>query len=281
MTGTLIGAFIIVLREVIEAGLIIGIVLAATKTISGRLPYIFGGIAAGVCGAGILAIFAGALSNSLQGIGQEVFNASILGIAAVMLAWHNIFMARHGRQMGAEIAAFGKEIKGGSRTLMALAIVIGVAVLREGSEVVLFLYGIVVSSGATGSSILLGGFLGLLAGAAISALTYRGLIFIPMRTLFKVTGLLISLMAAGMAAQAIAFLEQADLTNVLGQVVWNSSAILPDNSLGGRVLHTLLGYTDQPTELQLLVYFGTLAIIYGLMKVFVPPFHPRRPVAAE
>ncbi|MEJ0096003.1 MAG: FTR1 family protein [Methylocella sp.] len=267
----MIGALIIVLREVIEAGLIVGIVLAVTKTMPQRTPFIWGGLAAGLLGAALVAVFAGALSNAFEGVGQEIFNASILGLAVIMLTWHNVWMARHGRELSDELRRVGGEVTNGSRSLMALAVVIGVAVLREGSEVVLFLYGVVISSHDSGLSLLVGGVLGLLLGAAICLLTYTGLVTIPARHLFKVTSILIAFVAAGMAAQCIALLEQADIATSLSRTVWNTSAILPDNSIPGRVLHTLLGYTDRPTELQLLAYLGTLLVMFGLMKVLSPP----------
>jgi len=264
------GALIIVLREAIEAGLIIGIVLAATRGIPLRTRYVAGGIFVGLLGAILVAFFAGAISNALAGSGQEVFNAAVLGLAVIMLAWHNIWMARHGRQMSEDMRRLGRDVGSGSRSLTALAAVVGLALLREGSEVVLFLYGVVVSSGESGTSLLLGGVLGLLLGAGISALAYRGLAIIPPRHLFKVTGVLIAFMAAGMAAQCVAFLEQADIATALGGIVWNSSSLLADNSIAGRVLHTLLGYTGKPTQLQLLVYLATLGTIFGLMKLAAP-----------
>jgi high-affinity iron transporter len=267
----MIGAVIIVFREVIEAGLIVGIILAATQKTPGRMPYIFGGVLAGLIGSAFVAGFAGMLSNALEGAGQEVFNASILGLAVIMLTWHNVWMARHGREMSEELNRIGGDIRSGSKTLMALAIVVGVAVLREGSEVVLFLYGVLISSGASGLSVFTGGVIGLLMGIALSAVTYSGLVIIPVRYLFRVTSLLIAFMAAGMATQAVAFLEQADLVTKFGRIVWNTSSILPENSIGGRVLHTLLGYTDQPTQLQLIAYLGTLAVIFILMKLLAPP----------
>ena len=265
------GALIIVLREVIEAGLIVGIVLAVTRAIPLRGLYVAGGILAGLFGAALVAAFAGALSSALAGAGQEVFNAAILGIAVVMLGWHNIWMARHGRRIGEDMGQLGRDVLSGSRSLTALAIVVAVAVLREGSEVVLFLYGVVISSGEPRFSLVLGGLLGLLLGAGISALTYTGLAVIPPRHLFRVTSVLIGFMAAGMAAQSVAFLEQADIATALGDAVWNTSSVLADNSVAGRVLHTLLGYTDRPTELQLVVYLATLATIFGIMKLLAPP----------
>lgn len=276
-----LGALIIVFREVVEAGLIVGIVLAVTQSIPGRTPYIVGGVIAGLCGAGLVAIFAGAMAAMIAGSGQEVFNASILSLAVVMLTWHNVWMARHGREMTASLHEMGRELRDGSKTLFALAIVVTVAVLREGSEIVLFLYGIVLSQGTTGVSVLIGGLFGLLLGAGLAFLTFKGLIAIPMRHLFRVTTLLISFMAAGMAVQAVAFLEQADLATRLDRVVWNTSAFVSDNSLFGRILHTLLGYTDAPTQLQLLVYVVTLAVIFGLMKLFSPPPKPAAQLAAS
>jgi len=265
------GALIIVLREIFEAGLIVGIVLAATRTLPSRGLYVAGGILTGLLGAALVAAFAGALSNALAGAGQEVFNAAILGIAVIMLGWHNIWMARHGRQIGEDLRRLGRDVLSGSRSLTALAVVVAVAVLREGSEVVLFLYGVVISSGESGLSLMLGGLLGLLLGAGISALTYQGLAVIPPRHLFRVTSVLIGFMAAGMAAQSVAFLEQADIATALGDAVWNTSSVLADNSIAGRVLHTLLGYTGKPTELQLVVYLATLGTIFGAMKLLAPP----------
>ncbi len=111
-------------------------------------------------------------------------------------------------------------------------------------------------------------------GAGISALAYGGLAVIPSRHLFKVTSVLIAFMAAVMAAQSVAFLEQADIATALGSVVWNTSSWLADNSIPGRVLHALLGYTGKPTQLQLLVYLATLGTIFGLMKLAAPPAGP-------
>ncbi len=275
------GALIIVLREVIEAGLIVGIALAATRTLPSRGLYVAGGILAGLLGAALVATFAGALSNALAGAGQEVFNAAILGIAVIMLGWHNVWMARHGRRIGEDMRRLGRDVLSGSRSLTALAIVVAVAVLREGSEVALFLYGVVISSGELGPSLVLGGLVGLLLGAGISGLTYLGLTVIPPRHLFRVTSVLIGFMAAGMAAQSVAFLEQADIATGLGDVVWNTSSLLADNSIAGRVLHTLLGYTGKPTELQLVVYLATLGTIFGVMKLLAPPAGENRKLATN
>jgi high-affinity iron transporter len=266
-----LAALIIVFREVFEAGLIVGIVLAVTRSVPRRGLWVGAGVAGGVLGACVVALFAGALSAAFAGSGQELFNAAILGVAVVMLTWHNVWMARHGRELAAELRAAGEAVVAGASSVIALAVVVGVAVLREGSEVVLFLYGIIASEGASGTAIFAGGVLGLLLGAFVCSLTYFGLVRIPSRHLFAVTTVLIALLAAGMAAQAVLFLNQANVLTALDTVAWDTSWLLPDSNLLGRALHTLVGYSDRPTEMQILAYAATLAATFVLMKTLAGP----------
>lgn len=266
----MLAALIIVFREVFEAGLIIGIVLAVTRTVSHRNRWIGGGVLVGVLAACVVAAFAGALSNLFSGMGQELFNAAILCVAVVMLTWHNVWMARHGSELAGELHSAGQAVVEGSKSLLALAVVVGVAVLREGSEVVLFLYG-VLAGGDSGWDVVLGGFAGLVLGAMVCLLTYFGLLRIPMRALFATTTVLIALLAAGMAAQAAAFLEKANWLTAMDTIVWESGWLLPDSSFLGRALQTLVGYTDQPTAMQLAVYLSILLVTFVLMRLYRAP----------
>ena len=115
-------ALLIVFREVIEAGLIVGIVLAATTGVPGRARAVAGGVIAGVLGACLVAAFAGEIANLFQGSGQELFNAAILLLAVAMLTWHNVWMASHGREMARELKAAGHKVRTGERTLTALSV---------------------------------------------------------------------------------------------------------------------------------------------------------------
>jgi high-affinity iron transporter len=274
-----LAALIIVFREVFEAGLIIGIVLAVTRSVPHRNRWIIGGVLAGALAACAVAAFAGALSQLFAGMGQELFNAAILAVAVMMLTWHNVWMARHGREMAGEMRAVGQAVAEGTKSLLALALVVGVAVLREGSEVALFLYGVVATDGGSALSLATGGIIGLALGAAVCLLTYFGLMRIPPRALFATTTVLITLLAAGMAAQAVAFLERANWLNSLDTVIWDSAWLLSDQSIAGRAMHTLIGYTDQPTEMQLLVYLAVLIVTVALMRL-TGSQHSKRAVAA-
>ncbi len=257
---------IIVFREVLEAALIIGIVLAATQGLTRRVSWVSMGIMAGVAGAGLVAWFADAISSALAGVGQEVFNAGIMLFAVLMLGWHNVWMKRHGREMAQQMRDMSQAVKLGNRSMYMLAVVIGLAVLREGSEVVLFLYGIAVAQQDSPGLMLSGGLLGLLSGAMMGLLMYRGLVRISSRYLFTVTTWMITLLAAGMAAQAAGFLTQADLLPPLVQSMWDTSGIVAQNSVFGRVLQTLIGYADHPSGMQVLFYAATLVSIAVLMR---------------
>ena len=272
----MLATLVIVFREVIEAGLVIGIVLAATKGVPGRGWWVTLGVAGGLLGAGVVAGFASELGSLFQGSGQEIFNAVILSAAVVMLAWHNVWMARQGAAIARDLRAVGDAVAAGRRSLGALAIVVGVAVLREGAEVVLFLYGIATSGGDSAAMMLTGGALGVLSGAGLAAVIYLGLLAIPASRLFAVTTALITLLAAGMACQAVAFLQQDGYLQGMSTPLWDTSWLLSQGSLVGRMLHSLVGYTDSPTGAQLIAYLAVIAIIVGLMR-----FTGRRPTAAD
>src|SRR5712664_4323867 len=182
---------IIVFREVLEAALIVGIVMAACRGVSRRGAWVGGGVAAGILGAMAVAGGAETIAGLAAGTGQEVFNAAILFAAVAMLGWHNIWMTRHGREMTMAANRLGAAVRAGTQPLWALAFAVGLAVLREGSEVVLFLYGIAAAGEDGAAAMALGGALGLGSGVAAGAALYFGLVRIPLRHLFSVTSWLV------------------------------------------------------------------------------------------
>lgn len=267
----MLASLIIVFREVLEAGLVVGIVLVATRGVPGRGLWTAYGIAAGVIGACVVAVFADTLFAAFAGSGQELFNAAVLGTAALMLCWHNVWMSRQARAMVQEIRAIGRAVSIGERPLYAITIVIAVAVLREGAEVVLFLYGIS-ASGSGSATLLAGSLLGIALGGLVATLLYLGLLSIPTRHLFTVTSWMLTLLAAGMASQAVGYLSQAGVLPAPLEPVWDTSGILRDDSLLGLALRTLVGYTDRPSDLQVLAYGLTLVSVAVLTRVFrLPP----------
>jgi high-affinity iron transporter len=264
------GSGLIVFREVFEAALVIGIVLAASQGIPRRYLLVSCGGALGVLGAVIVAFFAETIASLVEGMGQELFNASVLFLAVAMLGWHNTWMAKHGRELAAKMNAVGRQVRAGHQPLYAILLVVALAILREGSEVVLFLYGIAAGGSETGT-MLTGGLLGLAAGIVVGVSLYLGLLRIPTRYLFNVTSGIILLLAAGMASPGAAFLTQAHWIPELSPMLWDTSGVLPESSALGDLLHTLIGYNERPTGIQLVFYIGALMVIGIAMRTFGRP----------
>ena len=257
---------LLVFREVLEAALIVSIVAAATRGVPLRGRWIGGGIVAGVLGAVLVAAFASAIAEAMEGMGQEWFNAAVLLAAVLMIGWHVVWMSRHGRELAQQMKQVGSAVVAGSRPLTALLVVVAIAVLREGSEVVLFGYGLM-ASGESAGGLVLGGVLGLLAGVAIGFAMYFGLLKIPMRHFFSATNGLLVLLAAGLASEAAGKLVQADALPTLVDQLWDSSWLLSDDSLLGKTLHILVGYTAQPSGMQIAFYAATVILLLVGMRL--------------
>ncbi|HEV2301944.1 MAG TPA: FTR1 family protein [Stellaceae bacterium] len=273
----MLGSALIVFRETLEAALIVAIVLGATRGVAGRGRWVGMGILGGIAGALVVAGFAGAIAEAVEGRGQALLNAAILIAAVCMLAWHNTWMSAHGREISARMKQVGHEVSVGAKPLSALALVTLFAVLREGSETVLFLYGLA-SSGAGAASLVGGAALGLLAGVGLGAVLYRGLLIIPAGQFLNVVGWLVLLLAAGLAANAAMFLNQAGLVPALVPQVWNTSWLLAQQSWLGTLLHILVGYSDRPSGIEVVFYLVTVATILGLMRTVGRP--PARPIGS-
>jgi len=256
-----LGSAIIVFRETLEAALLIGIIAAATRNLAGRNLWLAGGIAVGLIGSLIVAGLTETIARLAQGTGQELFNAAVLGIAVLMLGWHNIWMAKHGREVAIDAKAVGHAVTTGQRAMSALGILIAVAVLREGAETALFLYGLAAANSPGQSALLTGGVLGLVGGVLAGWAVYSGLGRIPIRHFFTVTSALILMLAAGMAGQMARFLVQGDIIRPLGSPLWDTSFILPVDSAVGRFMHMLAGYEARPSGAEVLFYVLTLLLI--------------------
>ena len=262
----MLGSAIVVLRESIEAALIIGVVAAATRAIPHRSSWLTAGVAGGVFGSLLVAASAGQIARWADGLGQEIFNAIVLGIAVLMLAWHNIWVSSHAREMVGDARRVAAGVSDGHRGMSAIALVVAIAVLREGSETVLFLYGLH-AGGETTASVVAGGATGLAGGIAIGVAMYVGLLRIPLRWFFGVTGALILLLAAGMAGQAARFLIQAGMLPALAEPLWDTSGLLPNDSTLGTALHVLVGYDAQPAGMQALFFLVALSLVYAGMRL--------------
>lgn len=260
---------IIIFREVFEIVLIVGIILAATRDLPGRMKWISLGVGAGLAGAALVAFFTDSISNFAEGVGQEIFNAGILFVAAAFIGWTVLWMKKHSREMKEHFARVSANIIEGNAPYYALSMVIALAMLREGAEIVLFSYGMI-ASGQSISNLLLGAAAGGTAGLVIGTLMYMGLVKIPMRYFFRITSGLLILLVAGMISQGMGFLTAAGYFNDLAHTAWDSSWLLSEQGIVGQSLHALIGYTARPTFIQLIAYILTLGVLMTLINTAHP-----------
>jgi FTR1 family protein len=256
---------IIIFREILEIAMIVGSVLVATRCVPGRMIWIIGGFVAGCAGAGLVAVFAGTISASLSGMGQEFFNAVILFTAAGFIGWTALWVRRNAHTMTAELRRAGRDVVEGNAPLYSLTLIIGLALLREGSEIVLFIYGIALS-GQSASSIIEGSIVGFALGLVVGTMLYFGLLKIPTRHMLTVTSWLLFLLVAGLASQGVGYLSAAGYFETMSGQMWDTSWILSEDNIVGKSLHTLIGYTARPTLVQLITYFGTLGTFVAFSK---------------
>jgi len=183
-------------------------------------------------------------------------------------------MTRHGIELARDAKQLGRDVVSGARTMSALAVVIALAILREGSETVLFLYGMLAGGEQSTLSVLGGGSLGLAAGALAGVALYVGFVRIPVKWFFTATSALILLLAASMASLAAKFLVQADVLPSLGSPIWDTSWLLDTNTAVGTLLQALIGYEATPEGIQVIFYVSTLVLILIGMRLVNRPHQP-------
>ena len=251
--------FAIVLREVLEAAMVISLIMGITRNINGSRKSILQGILIGIALSVCLALGMDYISSSLEGNGMEIFNAAILIMASFMIINTVLWMKDHAKKMTRQLKNVCSEVD--SNNLYIITSIVSVTIAREGSEIVLFTYGALLSQHITTFHLILGTILGLCSALAIGAIMYWGIVKISPRYIFAVSSILLVLLAAGMAGHAGNFLVSAELLpEILDDHVWDTSHFVSDLSIIGRILHVTIGYSATPGGIQLLFYSGTIAL---------------------
>ena len=258
---------IVIFREVLEISLIVSVLLAATRGVPKRAPWVCVGLLVGLAGACLIAIFANAISSAFEGVGQEVMNSVILFTAALLIGWTVLWMSRHGRELTEHFKKVGQEVKTKHKPMYTLAMVVSLAVLREGAEIVMFIYSAIVTGGRI-YQLTIGALLGTCAGVAAGVAIYYGLIQIPMRKIFSVTSWLLIFLVGSMVASGFGYLAAAGKVPELVTMVWDTSWLLSESSVLGKVMHVLVGYSERPSGIQLLAFLLTIIGMSVALKVY-------------
>lgn len=258
----MLNALIVVWRESLEAMLVIGILLAWIARQPDPAPLRRGlwlGLLAGLGLAVALGFATFAAQSQLQGEALETFHVVMVLFAAALIVQMVIWMRRHGRQMKRQLEDQAARSSG----VFGIGAVTALAVGREGAETVVFLYGLGMGTG--------GGALLNLAGAAAAGFSLaaasgwiiaRGARFLSYRVLFRVSEILLLLIAGSLLAAGIDRMIGMDWLPPLLDPVWDASALLDDREGAGRILGDFLGYRARPSGTLLIAYatFWTLAL---------------------
>ena len=268
-------AFLIMLREGIEASLIVGII-ASYLAQTGRRQYLGAvwvgvGIAAALCAA--VGIGLHAASAEFPQRQQELFETIVALVAVGILTSMVFWMKSAARSIKAHLHdRIDSSIQTSRHAAFALVLMAFFAVGREGLESVFFLLAIFDQS--TGPAVPAGAALGLLGAIGVGFAIYYGGVRLNLRQFFRFTGAFIVLVAAGLLAGAVRTAHEAGIWNGLQQVVADWSSVLPADGPLGTVLAGMFGYTDQPSLGEALVYFAYL--IPALILFILPAREPVR-----
>ncbi|HEY9274252.1 FTR1 family iron permease [Achromobacter sp.] len=260
----------IVWRESVEAMLVVGILytwLRSTPEGKRGLTYLWGGVAAGLALAVALALVLLGVSTWLSDEGQEWFQAIMSLAACALVVQMVVWMKKHGRTLKGEL-------EGGARASVAsdnwwgLFVLVAIAVAREGSETVVFLYG-TVSAGEGGSNMLMLALAGV-AGFVVALLTFwllqLGGKLITWRRFFRVTEILLLLLAGSLLVGGLDHLISLDVLPTIVDPVWDSSWLLSDSTGVGKVLADFAGYRALPALSSVLLWVAYWIIVWALLR---------------
>lgn len=253
----MLGTFIITWRETIEAALIVGILLTYLKKIgqSKQFRFVYWGAFWAVLASLVFAGLSDFLSVFLRDIGQDIFEAAILFLATVVLTHMVVWMHHNAREIKGELQQQA-ELAISKNRLWALATLAFVGVFREGVETVLFLWGLFLQGGRFESIAppVMGGLLGIGLGISMTWLFFKGFGHLDLRPFFRVSGIILIFMAAGMLSSGIGKLVTAGLVPPLIEPIWNTSWFLSERSFIGSLMAGIFGYRSSPSLVQAIFY---------------------------
>ncbi len=257
----------VVFREFLEVALLLGVVMAVTRNIKHSRTYIMIGMMLGVIGSSLLAFVAGALSESMGGLGDEVFDSIIILLTVVIIGWTVIWMQGYGARLKENLRTLSSNIDSGVTSRFTLTLVVAVTILREGAEIILIIYGLVAKKSADINDYILGVGLGAVLGTILGVAIYLGLIRFAGKYIFKVSSILLLLLAAGLAAEAAGILTSSGFITTFTEQVWDSSWLINDRSIWGKMLNATVGYNTKPNGMQLIFYVGTILTVTACAKL--------------
>ena len=257
---------IVVFRECMEVAFLLSIILAVTKPVIDSRRYIILGTICGVFLAALFAFFAKIISESMGGLGDEMFNSCIILFTVILISWTVVWMQGYTKKIRKDLNELSDKITTGNASKFILVFVVSAAIFREGVEIILFVYSITSAGNIDGNEYITGIGIGAFGGVVVGMLIYQGLMKYSGKYIFKISTILLTLIAAGLAAEAAGIMTSSGIIEVFSDQLWDSSWLVKNDSITGKVLNITVGYDSRPNGMQILFYFTTIVITFGMMK---------------
>jgi high-affinity iron transporter len=264
----MIAIAIAVFREFLEISIFLSFFGVISKNIKDFRILFTAGLLSGIFGAFIIAFFTDHISESLDGMGQEVFDAIIILVTVVMIISTLVWMKNHSKKIKASVIEIGESYDSSNASKFMLVSLIASTIFREGAEIVLIVHSISSVQGDHATVYLKGFLIGASAGLAVGVAIFYGLFRYAAKYIFSICSFLMTFIAAGLSAEASKKLISTGYINALSEKLWDTSFIIPDESIVGKILKIFFGYTSKPTAMEFVFYFGTLLIILLSEKIF-------------
>lgn len=259
---------LVVFRECLEIALLLGIILAVTKQIEKSRIYIIAGSMFGTVSAALFAFFARAISVSFSGMGDEIFNSIVILLTVVLIAWTIVWMQGYGGKIKQDFNDLSEKIHSGDSSSIMLVLIVALTILREGMEIIILVYSISLVEVIDANSYILGLISGMVSGFALGIVIYLGLIKLAkQKYIFRISSILLMLIAGGFAAEAAGILTSSGIIMFLSDQLWDSSWLISDRSVYGKILNMITGYIARPNGLQVLFYISTIGLINILIQI--------------
>lgn len=252
---------IVLFREFLEISILLSIILAVTKKVENSRICVIAGVMIGVIMSSLLAFATKTISGLFGGMGDEIFDSVIILITVAVIGWTVVWMQGYSGKIKQEFDNLSMQVNSGNAGYLTLILVVAVTILREGTEIILYIYSIASVEVIDIDDYLLGGGIGAISGVMFGTVIYWGLMNLADRYIFRISSFLLLIIAAGLASEAAGILTSSGNIPALSDQVWDSSWLVEDNSVVGRILNAITGYNAKPNGMQLVFYLTTIFVV--------------------
>ena len=258
---------IIIFRECLEIALLLGIILASTRHIQNSRIYIITGAMIGTVLASLFAFFVRTVNAAYGTEGDEIFDSCVILLATLIISWTVVWMQGYTQKIKNNLGKLSEKITAKTASKMLLIAIVAATILREGAEIILLVYSVVSTASLSAREYIMSLAIGSVSGFIVGTIIYTGLIKLPEKYIFKVCTILLILIAAGLAAEAAGILTSVGVIEVYRETVWDTSWLVDNNSITGKLLRITIGYDSKPNRMQLIFYFSTIIFTLIMMKI--------------